>query len=102
MPRAVALVCVTYAAIAVLAFGSLLKPIAFVTFWSDKLGAPNWGWIVLVCLAVGSAAFFIPARFSIIRGPVFVIVGLLGSLMATGAWADNLRSQALNNFGADR
>lgn len=102
MLRAVALVCITYAAIAVLAFGSLLKPIAFATFWSDKLGAPYWGCIVLACFAVGGAAFLIPARFSVIRGPVFVTVGLLGSLVAIGAYADNLRSKALNDFGADR
>lgn len=102
MVRAVTLVCITYAVIAVFAFGDLFKPIALATFWSDKLGVPNWGWIVFACFAAGGLGFLIPARFSFVRGPFFVTVALLGSLLAVGSYVDHLRSNALDDFGADR
>jgi hypothetical protein len=36
------------------------------------------------------------------RAPVFVAVGLVGSLICVGAYADHLRSNALSEFDADR
>ncbi len=100
--KTAALGCITYLAIAGFVFGSLLKPVFLATIWSDRLGAPHWLWIVSACFAVGATSFLIPARFSIVRGPIFVAVALAGSLLSVGAYADNLRLKALNEFGAAR
>jgi len=100
--KTAALGCITYLAISVFAFGSLLKPVLLATIWSDRLGAPHWFWIVSACFAVAAFSFFIPARFSLVRGPIFVAMGMVGSLLTVGAYADNLRSTALIEFGADR
>ena len=100
--KTAALAFVTYLVIASFAFGDPLTPIAYATFWSGRLGAPYWFWIVCACFAVGACSFLLPARFSLVRGPVFVAVGLVGSLITVGAYSDHLRSKALNEFGADR
>ena len=94
--------CATYVAIAVIFFGGLIQPIFLATVWSDRLAAPYWGWIVSACIAIGAACFFLPSRWSAARGPAFVLVGLLGSLLSVGAYADYLTSKALDDFGGER
>lgn len=98
MTKTAALGALTYVAIAEVTFGGVLKPLEFATRWSDRLGAPHWLWIVLACFAVATCSYFIPARFSIVRGPVFVAVGLGGSLILVGAYADHLRIEATREF----
>lgn len=100
--KTAALGFVTYLVVASFAFGDPLTPIAYATFWSGRLGAPYWFWIVCACFAVGEIGFLLPSRFSLLRGPIFVAVGLLGSLLTVGAYADHLRTKALDEFGADR
>lgn len=102
MTKTVALGGFTYVAIAAFAFGGVLKPLAFATSWSDRLGASHWLLIVLACFAIATCSFFIPPRFSIARGPVFVAVGLGGSLLCVGAYVDHLRMEALKKFAADQ
>lgn len=99
--KTMVLAVITYAVIAIVLFGDVFKPILLATAWSDRLGAPYWRLIVLACCAVGAFGLLMPARFSLARGPAFVAAGLVGSILAVGAYADHLRSEALNNFGAD-
>jgi hypothetical protein len=94
--------CATYVAITVIFFGGLLQPIFLATVWSDRLAAPYWGWIVFACFAIGTASFFLSSQLASFRGPVFVSIGLLGSLFSVGAYADHFTWKALQDFGADR
>lgn len=94
--------CLTYVAIAALAFGDLLKPVFLAIFWSGRLGAPHWQWIVLICLLIGTLSFLLPARLSIVRAPLFVAISLLGSLWSVGAYAEHVKARAIREFHADR
>lgn len=94
--------CLTYVAIATLAFGGLLKPIFLASLWSGRLGAPHWQWIVLVCFLIGALSFLLPKRLSIIRIPLFVAISLLGSLWSVGAYVDHVKARAMREFYADR
>lgn len=102
MQKSLWLGCATYVAASVIFFGGLLKPIFFATVWSNRLGAPHWGWIVFACFLIGAAGFFLPSRLASFRGPTFILVGLLGSLFSVGAYADHLTSKAMRDFGAER
>lgn len=102
MVKTAGLGCITYAAIAVFGFGSLFQPIGLATLWSDRLGAPYWPWIVVACFAVGATSFLLPSRFSLLRAPLFIAVGLVASLLCVGSYVDHLRSMKINAFGADR
>jgi hypothetical protein len=92
---------ITYVIIAIASFGNPLSPILAI-FWRERLGAPLWPLLVLVSFIVAAFAFLIPARQRLLRGPTFVAVAMLGSLLSVGAYADRLRSQAVMAFGPDR
>ena len=51
---------------------------------------------------IGILAFFIPARFSYLRVPTFVTVGMIGPVSVVAIHANELTAQALQAFGADR
>ncbi|WP_421855034.1 hypothetical protein [Novosphingobium sp.] len=102
MIRTIALGCLTYLLIADVVFSDILKPVSLAVIWSDRLSAPYWRLIVLACFAVGALGFLLPDRVSLFRVPVFLTVGLLGSLLTVGAYADHLRSRAVSQFGAER
>ncbi len=68
--KAIAPGCVTYVAIAIFAFGSVFKPV-FLALEPERLGAPHWTWVPLVCFAIASLSFRIPARLWFLRGPFF-------------------------------
>ena len=101
MLKTVALGGLTYMAIALFAFGSIFQPI-LLALGANRLGAPHWLWIVLACFAVAGLCFLTPARWWVLRGPAFAAIGLGGSLLGVGAYADELRSTAVNEFGAER
>ncbi len=99
--KTVALAGLTYMAIAMFAFGSAFQPI-LLALQPNRLGVPHWPWIVLASFAVGGLCFLAPARLWVLRGPAFAAIGLGGSLLGVGAYADELRSTAVKEFGAER
>lgn len=91
-----------YGAIAWFVFGNLLKPVMLVTAFSDRLGAPYWRGLVLASFMLGAVSFRLPARLALLRGPLFVAVGMSGSLVSVGLYAEYLRSEAIEDFHPDR
>lgn len=102
MKRSMGLGLITYAVIAWFAFGGIFKPVSFATSWHDRFGAPYWPALVVGSFLAGALSFLLPTRFSLLRVPAFIAIGLLGSLLSVGLYADHLRSDAINRFGADQ
>lgn len=86
-----------------LAFGDVLAPLLLMTIWSDRLGAPYWKIAVPGSFAI--AAFVLSASSSHIRSPyrlpVFVVAGLLLSVISVGLYADWIRRERIIEFNAD-
>lgn len=99
--KAIAPGCAAYVAIAIFSFGSVFKPI-FLAFQPERLGAPNWNWIVFICFAIASLSFLIPTRLRFLRGPAFMIIGLGGSVLGVAAYADRLTAAGLEKFRGER
>jgi hypothetical protein len=91
-----------YLIISTLAFGDFFQPIALVTVWSNRLGAPRWEWLVIGSMSLGALFLFLPMRHPLFRLPLFITVAGLGSLVSVGIYAEHLRSQVFDSFRADR
>ncbi len=102
MGRSLGLGCATYAILSVVIFGSFLQPIALLLFYPAELAGLHWRWIVAAGFAVGTLAFFIPARWSYFRVPAFVVVGMLAPIFIVAVHANGITTQALKAFGPDR
>ena len=102
MGRSLGLGCTTYAILSFAMFGSFFQPIMLLVFYPAELAGLHWRWIVAGGFAVGTLAFFIPARWSYFRVPAFVAVGMLGPLFVVAVYANDMTAQALKAFGADR
>lgn len=102
MWRSLWLGCATYAIVSLAIFGSFFQPIALLLFYPAELAGLHWRWIVAGGCAVGTLAFFIPARWSYLRVPTFVTVGMMVPIFVVAINANELTAQALQAFGADR
>lgn len=102
--RSVVAVIISYCAISLIVFGSLLKPIMFATVWSDRLGIPSWRWVALGCVAVSSIVLLIPSRLlpsRPIKLSLFVAFAMTTLMAAIGSYSDHLRNRYIENFAAD-
>ncbi|WP_171124365.1 MULTISPECIES: hypothetical protein [unclassified Ruegeria] len=93
-----------YAATALILFGNVLQPIAYVTFWSDRLGAPFWPFLVFFggFLGLSVSAFFSRLNFEAhITLPVFIVLAMSLSSVFVGSYASVLRARSINVFDAD-
>ncbi len=72
------------------------------TFFMDRLAAPYWPIIVLVCFCIAAFSFLIPSRFWYIRVPAFLTVGFLSSVFFVGFYVDHERNVAVTRSNADR
>jgi hypothetical protein len=96
------LALLAYATIALIGFGSLIKPIALATIWSDRLGAPLWPALVAGSMALAASAIAIPSKWAVYRAPVFVTLFMATTLLSVGLYADRLRKTEILRFGANR
>ncbi len=56
------LAALAYVSVTAVLFGNPLQPIAFATFWSDRLGVPHWRVIALLCVAASALIFARPLK----------------------------------------
>ena len=98
------LTALAYGVAAVALFGDPLQPIALATFWSDRLGVPNWRSSAILGGIVSALVFALPLRNTIIpvlRPPLFVMFAVLVPTVMVGVYADRIRHHAVLAFGAD-
>jgi hypothetical protein len=98
------LAALAYVLVTAVLFGNPLQPIAFATFWSDRLGVPHWRVIALLCVAASALIFARPLKNTVtalLRPLVFVILAVLLPTAVVGLYADGIRHRAVLAFGAD-
>ncbi|AWN50994.1 hypothetical protein [Methylobacterium sp. 17Sr1-1] len=98
------LAALAYVVATAVLFGNPLQPIAFATFWSDRLGVPHWRVIALLCVAASALIFARPLKNTVtalLRPLVFVILAVLLPTAVVGLYADGIRHRAVLAFGAD-
>lgn len=94
----------TYCLVAQIAFGDILAPLAFATFWSDRLGVPLWRVIALSCTFLSAGIFLFPKRqlpSVSLRLSIFVGLAMITSIGTVGIYADQLRRDRIAVFAAD-
>jgi hypothetical protein len=102
--KAVVLAIGAYCLVAIFAFGDVLAPIAFMTFWSDRLAIPSWRLLVLASAGVSLIVFLFPKRFPLslsYRLPAFVAITMVLSVVSVGYFANNVRKEELSKFHPD-
>lgn len=103
--KTIALGIATYCLIALVAFDSILNPIAFMTGWSYRLGIPHWRLLIFASAAASSIVFLFPQSIPIslsCRVPAFVVLTMVLSIISVGYFANAIRKERLSEFHPDR
>lgn len=99
------LLCVfTYSITALVLFGGIFQPIAFLTFWSGRLGASFWPALVIPGAFFGFLVSGFLKRLgfqSHVTLPVFIVLAMSLSGVFVGSYASILRAREINAFGAE-
>jgi hypothetical protein len=93
-----------YWAIALVMCGSLIQPIALLTIFHDRLGAPFWGCFVLAGAITGlivASPICLKNLQPALRAPLFLAIWMLFSVFSVGIYADRLRTATIAEFHAD-
>lgn len=94
-----------YAISALIWFGDIFKPIAFATFWSDRLAIHNWPIFIAIGIVMGLCIASITVRYGvrqIYAPPIFIVVSMTCATIGLGTYATLQRSHEVELFQPDR
>jgi hypothetical protein len=94
----------TYLLAATVLFGDALQPIALITLWSDRLGAPNWELLVAGSFVIGAivaAGVSQLMKRAEVAAATFVSVSMGLSVASVVLYADRLRQTEFRRLQPD-
>lgn len=100
----IALCILVYSVIALVMCNGLIQPIALLTMFRDRLGAPFWGYFILVSAIIAlivASPICIRNLESAFRPPLFLAIWMLLSVFSVGIYADRIRISKIAEFNAD-
>lgn len=102
--KATMAVGLSYLVAAVLLFGGPLQPIAFLTFWNDRLAVLNWPALFAFGAIVGLASAALGVRFGMKLQyvPAWVLFfSMFCSTVALGVYTEHKRDEVIERFNPD-
>ena len=99
-----ALTILAYCLTAVVVFGDIFKPVAFLLLWPNRLGLAHWRFLALGSVMLSACIFFIPnGRYFTLsyKLPFFIALAMAISTASVGHYADRIRQARTAPFEAD-